>query len=99
MIVCLLVVLLHLVLVPPGVALIAISLRPHKTQHPCKACGYDIRASTERCPECGSPVSSAQLPHRTVKQLLLFLLGLAILLIQLLCDYLIVWALLAWFSA
>lgn len=89
MIVYPLLILLHLAFVSAGIALLLIARRRGRTRHQCPACGYDIRASTDRCPECGSPVSSEQRPRATTEQRLLRILGIIMLSIPILCDVVI----------
>jgi hypothetical protein len=60
----------HIIELPVGavsLAIIAFSLaflharnRRRLAAGCCRTCGYDLRASIERCPECGEPVESGQ---------------------------------------
>ena len=49
-----------LLLVPPAIGVRAYLLRRRerfrRTHGLCLICGYDLRASEERCPECGVPI-------------------------------------------
>jgi hypothetical protein len=41
----------------PGVWLILARRRRVRPGHHCRVCGYDLRATPERCPECGTVVA------------------------------------------
>ncbi|HEX2971639.1 MAG TPA: hypothetical protein VHP11_04870 [Tepidisphaeraceae bacterium] len=50
---------------PPAVWILRYWRRQPKQLGLCPACGYDLRASRDRCPECGTSIPSAPYPEAT----------------------------------
>ena len=78
--------LLNLILIPGGLVLLVLSSRNSTSRGRCAACGYDVRASLQRCPECGLLRDQARSSGPTLAQRLLRVLGIVSMAIPLLCD-------------
>ena len=96
MIVYPLLLLLHVTLIPAGIALILVALRRPVIRHQCDGCGYDTRASTQLCPECGAALSVQRRPPASSEQRFLRGLGIVFLAVPLLGDaavvVILIWA-------
>jgi hypothetical protein len=49
-------VLIALAALPLTRSLVRVIRRPRSDHPTCRSCGYDLRASKDRCPECGTPI-------------------------------------------
>src|SRR5688572_24099284 len=46
--------------IPAAKVFLALKIRRRRRAGLCRACGYDLRASPERCPECGTVSAQAE---------------------------------------
>ena len=88
---------LHLTLIPAGIVLLMVAARSYVRLHQCSVCGYDTRATVERCPECGASLHLPTRPHPDIEQRILRILGIAFLVVPFACDAAIA-AVVGWFT-